>query len=128
MSIRVFVQVWCEIDPTLNVRLDRQTGRPMPDEGDDLLRVCPLGRAGVAAALQLGPAPMTAFALGPGHTVALRHALAEGADRAVQLTAAGDDPGTVSVAALAQWLRGQQADLVVADRLSGLVAARLGWA
>jgi electron transfer flavoprotein alpha/beta subunit len=128
MSLRVFVQVWCEIDPTLNVRVDRQTGRPLADEGDVLLRVSPLGRLGVYAALGLGGARVTAFALGDEHAEALRHALAAGAGRAVALSAEGVDPGAVSVASLAEWLRRERADLVIMDRLAGLVAGRLGGA
>ncbi|MCI0456728.1 MAG: hypothetical protein L0Z62_07095 [Gemmataceae bacterium] len=128
MSLRILVQVWCEIDPTLNVRLDRQTGQPLVDLGDRLWRVSPLGRAGVAAAVPLGAATVTAFALGSGHTEALRHALAAGATDAVELLAEGADNAAISVAMLAEWLRQQHADLVLADRLAGLVAARLSWA
>lgn len=128
MSLRVFVQVWCEIDPTLNVRVDRQTSLPLVDPGDQLQRVSPLGRAGVAAALSLADASVTAFALGTGHTEALRYALAAGAAGAVELQVTGDNPDAISIAALAAWLQQQQADLVIADRLAGLVAARLGWA
>jgi electron transfer flavoprotein alpha/beta subunit len=127
MSLRVFVQVWCEIDPTLNVRVDRQTGIPIADQGDRLERVSPLGRAGVAAAAELGGAVVTAFALGTGHIDALRHALAAGAERAVELVSPGQAKSAVSVTALAAWLRQQQADLVIADRLAGRVAARLAW-
>jgi electron transfer flavoprotein alpha/beta subunit len=122
----VFVQVWCEVDPTLNVRVDRQTGLPAPEEGDQLRRVSPLGRAGVASALALGDAAVTAFALGGGHVEALHHALAAGAGRAVELLSPAGGP--VSAAALARWLLPQGPDLVIADRLAGLVAARLGWA
>ncbi len=128
MSLRVFVQVWCEIDPTLNVRVDRQTGSAVADVGDRLWRVSMQGRAGVAAAVRLGVASITAFALGDGQTEALRHALAGGATRAVGLQTEGGDAAVLSVAHIAEWLRGQQADLVIADRLAGLVAARLGWA
>jgi electron transfer flavoprotein alpha/beta subunit len=128
MTLRVFVQVWCEIDPAPNVRIDRQTGKSIVDEGDVLLRVSPLGRSGVGAALGLGQVNVTAFALGGGHADALQHALAAGAQRAVELSAAGADPEAISVASLADWLRRQQADLVIADRLAGLVAGRLGWA
>jgi electron transfer flavoprotein alpha/beta subunit len=125
MTARVVVQVWCEIDPTLPVHIDRQTGRPAADRGDRLWRISPLGRAAVAAALGLG-GKVTAFALGDEHQDALRCALAAGASRAVQLSLPED--AQVSVAGLADWLRGQQPDLVIADRLAGLVAARLGWA
>jgi electron transfer flavoprotein alpha/beta subunit len=128
MSFRILVQVWCEIDPTLNVRLDRQTGQPLVDPGDRLWRVSPLGRAAVAAAVPLGAATVTAFALGSGHTEALRHALVAGATDAVELSAEGADDAALSVAVLAEWLRQQHADLVIADRLAGLVAARLSWA
>ena len=41
------------------------------------VRVSPLGRLGVHAALGLGSANVTAFALGAEHTDALRHALAK---------------------------------------------------
>src|SRR5262245_9885275 len=123
-SLRVFVQVWCEIDPTLPVHIDRQTGQPAADPGDRLWRISPLGKAAVAAALGLGGV-VTAFALGDGHEDALRCGLAAGASRAVALAVLEE---AVSVAGLADWLRGQQPDLVLADRLAGLVAARLGWA
>ncbi|MBM4071961.1 MAG: hypothetical protein FJ271_24000 [Planctomycetes bacterium] len=116
--MRILVQVWCEIDPTLNVRIDRQTTLPAVDAWDQLLRVSPLGRAGVAAGKRLGE--VTAFALGAGHDAALRHALAGGATRAVEL-----DRGDAR--ALAGWVQAQAADLVIADRLAGNVAAQLGW-
>src|SRR5439155_23139279 len=105
MSLRVLVQVWCEIDPTLNVRIDRQSGQPLTDPGDRLWRVSPLGRAGVAAAMQLGGAAVSAFALGSGHTEALRHALAAGAADAVELVADGADRAALSVPELTEWLR-----------------------
>jgi electron transfer flavoprotein alpha/beta subunit len=126
MSPRVFVQVWCEIDPTLPVHIDRQTGRPAADPGDRLWRVSPPGKAAVAAALGLG-GMVTAFALEDWHQNALRCALAAGASRAVAL-GAPEEEAAVSVAGLADWLRGQQPDLVIADRLAGRLAARLGWA
>jgi electron transfer flavoprotein alpha/beta subunit len=127
MTLRVFVQVWCEIDPTLNVRIDRQSGRPAADPGDRLWRVSPLGKVAVATASGLGGS-VTAFALGDGHADALRSALAAGAGRAVELLAPGEDAEAVAVAGLAEWLRDQRPDLVIADRLSGPLAARLGWA
>jgi electron transfer flavoprotein alpha/beta subunit len=127
MSLRVVVQVWCEVDPTLNVRVDRQSAQPLVDPGDRLWRVSPLGRSALAAALKLGDAVVTAFALGSGHTEALRHALAGGAGHAVELLASGANADAIAVAALAEWLREQTADLVIADRLAGRLAARLGW-
>jgi electron transfer flavoprotein alpha/beta subunit len=126
VTLRVFVQVWCEIDPTLNVRVDRATGQPLPEDGDELHRVSPLGRAGVGAAVALPGARVTAFAVGPGHRDALRHALAAGAAQAIELLAEGADPTAVALPALADWLCGR-ADLVLADRAAGLLAARLGW-
>ena len=66
MTMQVFVQVWCEIDPSLNVRIDRQTGLAVADPGDNLQRVSPLGRAGVDAALSLRAGAVTVFALGAG--------------------------------------------------------------
>lgn len=124
MTLRIFVQVWCEIDPTLNVRIERATATPVVEPGDQLWRVSPLGRTAVASALGLD-ASVTAFALGSGHADALRHALAAGAARAVELRGEGAGP---SLAALADWLRGQAPDLVIGDRLVGRLAARLGWA
>src|SRR5262245_10320611 len=114
MSLRVFVQVWCEIDPTLNVRVDRQTALPAVDPGDRLERVSPLGRAGVAAATRLRDAVVTAFALGTGHGDALHHALAAGADHAIELLSPGESNATLPVTALVEWLREQQPDLVIA--------------
>lgn len=116
--MRVLVQVWCEIDPTLNVRIDRQTSLPIAERGDQLYRVSPLGRSGVAAGARLGE--VTAFALGAGHEAALRYALAGGAIRAVEL-------GDVNSRDLASWVQSQAVDLVIADRLAGAVAARLSW-
>src|SRR5262245_54131557 len=124
--MRIWAQVWCEVDPTLNVRIDRSTGQPMPDPGDRLWRVSRLGRSGVAAALALGPAEVTAFALGPGHTDALRHALAAGASRSLEVLADGGD--TMSPVVVAEWLRQERPALVIADRWVGWVAGRLGWA
>lgn len=125
--MRVFVQVWCEIDPTLNVSIDRRTGVAAVAAGDQLRRVSPLGRAGVAAAVQLPGACVTAFALGSGHEEALRHALAAGAANALAVHAVGD-PDAVAPRTLADWLGQQDIQLLIADRLAGLVAGRLGWA
>jgi electron transfer flavoprotein alpha/beta subunit len=127
MSLHILVQVWCEVDPTLNVRVDRQSAQPLVDPGDQLWRVSPLGRSAVAAALKLGDGVVTAFALGSGHKEALRYALAAGAGHAVELLASSADADAISVAALAEWLRRQAPDLVIADRLAGRLAARLGW-
>lgn len=127
MSPRVVVQVWCEVDPTLNVRVDRQSAQPLVDPGDRLLRVSPLGRSAVAAALKIREGVVTAFALGSGHTEALRHALAAGVGQAVELRTSGENADAIPVAALAEWLRRQAADLVIVDRLAGRLAARLGW-
>lgn len=118
LLIRIFVQVWCEVDPTLNLRVDRQTGSPVADNGDQLMRISPLGRAGVTAALAIPGSEVTAFALGEGNEEALRHALAAGASHAVQ----------VAAASVSEWLREQKPDLVIADRIAGSLAARLGWA
>ena len=126
--MNVFVQVWCEIDPTLNVRIDRQTNQPLTEPADQLRRVSPVARAGMAAAVQLRPTAVIAFAIGSGHAEALRHALAAGAARAVELTADAADAEAIAPRAIADWLAGQQADLLVGDRLAGAVAARLGWA
>jgi electron transfer flavoprotein alpha/beta subunit len=123
--MNIFVQVWCEIDPSLNVRIDRLTGHPIVDAGDRLWRVSPLGRAGVATASNLGTGNVTAFVLGSDHREALCHALAAGAQRAVQLGFEGDE---LPVAALADWLKQEKADLVIADRLAGMIAGRLNWA
>jgi electron transfer flavoprotein alpha/beta subunit len=124
--MRIWVQVWCEVDPTLNVRIDRTTGQPVVEPADRLCRVSRLGRSGVAAALALGPAEVTAFALGPGHTDALRHALAAGASRSLEVLVDGGE--TVSPVVLAEWLRQERPDLVIADRWAGWAAGRLGWA
>lgn len=126
--MNVFVQVWCEIDPTLNVRIDRQTNQPITEPGDQLQRVSPLARAGIAAALGLRPASITAFALGGGHAEALRHALAAGAARALELAADGTDAAAISPRAIADWLAGQGGTVLIADRVAGSVAAILGWA
>ena len=118
MKSLVLVQVWCEIDPTLNLRIDRGTGRPVAEAGDVLTRVGPLGRSGVDAALGLSGFEVVAFAVGAGHEAALRHALAAGAIRAVQLEGEG----------LAGWVRDQSPALVIGDRTAGLMAGCLGWA
>src|SRR5262249_47213080 len=127
MSLHVLVQVWCEVDPTLNVRVDRPSGQPLVDAGDRLWRVSPLGRSAVAAALNLEEAVVTAFALGSGPVGALPPALAAGAERAVEFLASAADLNTIPVAALAEWLHQQAADVVIADRLAGRLAGRLGW-
>jgi electron transfer flavoprotein alpha/beta subunit len=127
-GLRIAVQVWREWDPTLNLRIDRTTGQPAVEPGDRLWRVASAGRAAVAAALKLAPAELTAFALGTGHTDALRHALAAGASSAVELLpdCSGSD-GRAPLEALADWFDRDRPDLVIADRWAGLVAGRLGW-
>ncbi len=126
MGLRIWVQVWCEVDPTLNVRIDRATGQPAVEAGDQLLRVSPLGRAGVAAALALDRAEVTAFALATDQEDALRHAIAAGAERGVTIRCEGSED--VPLEALAGWLRRERPDVIIADRWAGLVAGRLGWA
>jgi electron transfer flavoprotein alpha/beta subunit len=119
----ILVQTWCEIDPTLNVRIDRETGQAVANGGDVLIRVSPLGRFGVEAALGLAGFEVVAFAVGGDHEAALRHALGAGASRAVQLATERDGIG-----GLAGWLGDQAPALVIADRTAGLLAGRLGWA
>ena len=74
----------------------------------------------------------------PDVELSLATAVAKGADRAVNLTGLGDGwiPSHTRAAALAQWLSGQEVDLVLAgvqavDDLDGqlppLLAAMLGW-
>ena len=139
----VFVQVWTEIDPTLHVRIDRDTGEPMAEKGDVLRRVRPLGRAGVAAALAMGSVRVTAFSVGRGHADALQHALAAGVSEAIELDissgngqsagssrepAASNHASFARCDAVARWLAENDADLVIMDRFAGLVAGRLDWA
>ena len=83
------------------------------------MRVSPLGRLGVDSGLALGE--VTAFAAGPGHEGALRHALAAGATRAVEL-----DTGEPE--SLADWFRGEGPDLVIGDRRTALAGIRAGLA
>ncbi len=154
MPLRIFVQVWCEVDPTLNVRVDRQTGMPVVENGDVLMRVSPLGRFGVTTALDLvrssrgneahssgksesphvgcygrgNGGEVVAFSLGSVHEAALRHALAAGASRAVQINLPSAGLESDWVASLAEWVREQKPDLVIADRIAGRLAARMGWA
>lgn len=126
MPLRILVQTSCEIDPTLNVRIDRATGEVLPDAGDELLRVAPAGRSGVAAALRIPHADVTTFCVGESHEAALRHALAAGAHRAVML-AAGDEHGAaLGWDALVAWVRSGKFDLVIADRMAPRLAVRLG--
>ena len=127
MPLKVLVQVWTEIDPTLNVRFDRATSEACAEPGDVLRRISPLGRQGVAVSSDLPTSEVTAFAIGDQHTAALRHALAAGAVRAAELLVADGLDQPALVTALAEWLACQQPDLVVGDRLTGLIAGRLGW-
>ncbi len=126
--LRIFVQVWCELDSSLNVRIDRQTGEPVADEGDLLWRISPLGRLGVQTALGIANADVTAFAIGTGHDAALRHALAAGVTRAVELAPAGDGSNRLPISVWADWLQNQRVDVLIGDRDAGQVACRLGWA
>lgn len=128
MTRRILVQVKCEIDPTLNVRIDRLTSAPVVDAGDELMRVSPLGRIGVAAARRIPEAVVTAFAIGAGHRPALQQALAAGAEAAVELQLPAAVTGDDWLAVLAGWLAQQSPQLVMGDEWSGLAAARLGWA
>jgi electron transfer flavoprotein alpha/beta subunit len=128
--VNIFVQVCCEIDPTINVRIDRATGDAFAEPGDRLMRVGLSGRLNVAAAVSLGSVEVTAFAIDPGHSEALKHALAAGAGRAIALRQA-DNTSTATpttIAALADWLSEQQPDLVIGGRFLGGIASRLGWA
>ncbi len=127
MTLKVFVQVWSEIDPTLNVRIDRASGDVLADGGDLLRRVSPLGRAAVAAAAAISNAQVTAFAHGEQHTEALRHAVAAGAVQAIELLPPCDHDATGTTVALSTWLQTRKPNLVIADSPAGLLAGRLGW-
>jgi len=109
--MKVLVQVWCEIDPTLNVRIDRQSGTALADTGDELARVSHLGRAGMTAAVDLGATEIVAFGT---DREALIHALAAGATHAVELE--GSD--------VTKWIAEQKPDLAIIDRQP----IRLPWA
>ena len=128
MSLRVFVEVWCEVDPTLSVRVDRRTGSIVVDEGDILMRVAPLGRYGVTEALSLRDTEVTAFAVGENNENALVHALAAGASRAVSLRHEGPADDANAGALMAKWFENERPDLVIADRRCGEAAGGLGWA
>lgn len=128
MTCNILVQVWCEIDPTINVRIDRQSGVPHAEPGDVLLRVSPWGRANVAAALSIENAEVTAVACGTGHVEALRHALAAGAGSAIELVQSSHASSTFQVGVLAEWSRHRDIDLFIGDRTIGCLAGRLGWA
>lgn len=123
--MKIFVQVGCELDPELNLRVDRRSGEVKPEEGDRLFRVWPLGRAGISAALELPESEVVAFALGDEHDEALRHAVAAGAHQAYKLAF---DEEQLPTKVLADWLREQSPDLVIADRLAGGLSWHLGWA
>ena len=127
MPLNIFVQVWTEIDSTLNVSIDRATGDARAETGDELRRISPCGRQGMAIAVEIPSSEVTAFAVGHQHVEALRHALAAGATRSVELLMADDLDQRALITTLAQWLENQQPDLVVGDRLVGLVAGQLRW-
>lgn len=126
-ELNTFVEVWNEIDPTLNVRIDRETGIPSATNGDVLNRVSPLGRTAMSVAANVPNARITAFATGTGHRESLQHALAAGATRAVELTTDAGASDQVSIASLATWLRDENPDLVIAGRRAGPIAGHLGW-
>ena len=122
--MNIYVQVWSEIDPTLNIRVDRTSGEAIAEQGDVLRRVSPIGREAVSIALAMRPTDVTAFSVGTGHLEALRYALAAGATRAVELEV---KPAESPVFAVADWLLQQKPDLVIADRMAGLIAGHLTW-
>lgn len=127
--LRVFVQVWSEIDPTLNVRIDKNTRKAVSEKGDRLMRISPVGRCGIDAALKLAETvEVTAFSLGLEHTPALEHALAAGAKQAIALMGSDNSYLTLTPLALANWIKTNKVDLLIADRMAGLVAYHLGWA
>lgn len=126
MKPRVIVQVWCEMDPTLNLRVDRQTGTPLVEGGDVLMRVSPIGRMGIEAALKTPGAEVIAVALGAGHEPALRHALAAGASRAIEIRVNGSEECPPYL--IWSWLQEQKPELVIMNRSAGWIASRLGWA
>ncbi len=128
MRRRVFVQVWCELDPALILRVESGAKRPVAEPGDQLLRVSLAGRRGIAEAQALAGWEITAFSLGKDHDVALRHALAAGADHAVRLCVAEAETEARIIGALARWLAEERPSLVIGDRRMGQVAARLKWA
>jgi electron transfer flavoprotein alpha/beta subunit len=128
--LRIFVEVACELDPELTLRVDRATGEALADDGDLAVRVCPAGCAAIDLALELGvhhrQTAVFAFSLGEGHREALVDALARGAHAAIEVI--GGAPEAVPPAALAEWLAQRGADLVIMGRLAGPVAACRGWA
>lgn len=128
--MKIFVQVGCEMDPMINVRVDRESGAAHPEPGDRLMRVGLSGRLNVAVAVSLDATEVTAFAIGPGHSEALQHALAAGAGRAIALRQADSTNAAAptTIPALADWLSEQQPDLVIGGRIVGGIAGRLGWA
>lgn len=127
MEPNIFVEAWNEIDPTLNVRIDRDTGIPSATNGDVLNRVSPLGRTAMSLAAKVPNAKITVYATGTGHREALQHALAAGATRAVELTTDADTTDQISIASLSIWLRDENPDLVIAGRRAGRLAGHLRW-
>jgi electron transfer flavoprotein alpha/beta subunit len=123
--MRVLVEVGCELDPTLNVRV--QGGQVFCEAGDKLSRVKPLGRRGIDLATGIAAAEIISFALGPANEEALLHSLAAGARRAVQLMGEGLEERQGRTA-LAAWLLAQKPQLVIGERAVAVAAATLGWA
>jgi electron transfer flavoprotein alpha/beta subunit len=126
--VKILVQVKCEFDSTLNLRVDRTKGEAVSESGDRLTRVARIGRLGLELALSLkNDAEITAFALGSGHMAALRHALAAGARRAIEL--GGDLPsvGRPLPAAFIRWLTLENPQLVIADREISIAAGFFSW-
>jgi len=120
--MKVFVQMWCELDPVLSPRVDRQKDALVAEKGDTLFRVSPIARRAVADAA-LFAQEIVAFCLGDEHRTSLRHALAGGAHEAIVLQCSEE-----CISEFAHWLTDESMDILIGDRMVGLVAAQAGWA
>lgn len=126
MKTKIFVQVWTELDPSLNIKLNSNS-HPEAIPGDQLWRLSPLGRHGLELAKKIDNAEVFCFAVGSQHDAALIHALAAGAHKAFRVQS---DPALDSkaiVAEISQWLKKSRADLIIGDRLAGAIAQHSGF-
>ena len=129
--MHIFVQMWREFDPLLNISVSREDNSPKSAPEDQLYKVSQIALKGLKTALLQPNSEVTAFCFGQRHAEALHYALALGVRRAVLFkTDKQDFPDfRTDSKALFDWLHKQKyfPDVIIGSRVCGVLSARLNY-
>lgn len=129
--MQIFVQMWSEFDPILNLSVSREDNNPKTAPEDKLYKVSGAAISGVNSALSLPNSEVTAFCIGERHKEGLRLALAMGVRRAILFKTNQDEFSDFreDSALLLSWIQKKKIfpQLIIGSRVCGVLAAKLNY-